>query len=119
MPKFSRRRGCGKQAAAKKGYKKSIKTKNHEKYLDQIQDEFIALKSDPRKAIKLSILPIDPDLPGAGQHFCRACAKYFISNEVLETHNMTKVHKKRVKLVNEPQYSQREADAAAGMAPPK
>ena len=57
MPKFSRRRGCGKQAAAKKGYKRSIKTANRSKDIDQIQDEFIALSRDPRKAV----LPVDPD----------------------------------------------------------
>lgn len=118
MPKFSRRRGCGKQAPGKKAFRRSIKTANRSKDIDQIQDEIYAINNNTPVAHHFNTLPYDIDKAGAGQHYCRYCAKDFISAEVLQRHQQTKVHKKRVKLVNQPQYTQREAEAAAGMAAP-
>lgn len=62
--------------------------------------------------------PIDFDLPGMGQHYCVECARYFISDHVLEQHTRTKKHKMRLKELKEEPYSQAEAEAAVGMAPP-
>jgi bud site selection protein 20 len=44
--------------------------------------------------------------------------RYFMSEKILLEHNATRPHKRKVKLAMEKPYSQREADAAAGMAPP-
>ena len=108
----------GKQAAGKKGYRKSLKTANRSKDIDQIQDELHALNNP---LIKLPFytavrdLPIDNDLPGQGQYYCRYCAKYFLDESVQLIHNKTKIHKKRMKVVNSTPYSQADADSAAGM----
>jgi hypothetical protein len=48
----------------------------------------------------LSVLnPVDPELPGDGQHFCAWCARHFVSAAVLEEHERSKTHKKRRKEV--------------------
>ena len=58
------------------------------------------------------------DLPGAGQHYCASCARLFIDAPTLELHERTKAHKKQLRRVAEEQYTQREADAGAGMSAP-
>jgi bud site selection protein 20 len=78
------------------------------KDLDQIQDEM-------KKPIPL---PFDETLPGMGQYYCMACARYFINRSVLSDHCKTTAHKRQLKLTLEKPYSIREAEAAAGMAPP-
>jgi hypothetical protein len=56
---------------------------------------------------------------GMGQFYCLYCDEYYISADVLTQHQKSKKHKRRVKWSQEKPYSQAEADAAAGMAPPK
>jgi bud site selection protein 20 len=58
----------------------------------------------------------DTELPGLGQFYCHECARHFISLDSLTAHKSTKLHKKRVKvLLTEKPYTQKEADAAAGL----
>ncbi len=63
--------------------------------------------------------PVDADKPGLGQFYCVSCAKYFVGAEILAKHVQTRPHKRRLKLALEEQYSQREAEAAAGMGAPE
>jgi len=93
--------------------RKSVKTANRAKDLDQIQKEL----SDENKGIAKP-KEIDPDLPGLGQFYCLTCAKYFVNSDALKEHSKGKVHRRKVKLANEKPYSQEEADAAAGMGRP-
>ena len=76
---------------------------------------------------------VDDDLPGLGQFYCLECARHFDSNDTLDKHKLSKLHKRRwdycyhdidiitnliflrLKDVAQPQYSQEEADKAAGM----
>ncbi len=37
---------------------------------------------------------LDEDLPAHGQHYCIACARYFISPSALEDHEKTKPHRR-------------------------
>lgn len=46
------------------------------------------LMSAPRRA------ELDEDLPAHGQHYCIACARYFISPSALEDHEKTKPHRR-------------------------
>merc|ERR1719379_2107678 len=87
-----------------KTYKKLIRTRRRKKDLDQIQDEMKT--HDPSK------LPVDQDLPGLGQHMCLTCDRYFMSDTILQQHNKTKPHKRKLKLALEKPYSQAEAEAA-------
>eukprot|EP00753_Platysulcus_tardus_P010475 PLAT2739.1.p1 GENE.PLAT2739.1~~PLAT2739.1.p1 ORF type:complete len:197 (-),score=71.87 PLAT2739.1:96-665(-) len=111
--------GTGKQArkaraaAKKKQYKRARSTKRRAKDVDQIQAE---LKWGAFFGVKP--LPVDDDLPGRGQFLCRYCARHFVDSSTLERHCRTKDHKKRIKTLAEKQYTQLEADMAAGMAPP-
>lgn len=99
--------------AKNKRYSKTHRTRRRTKDLDQRQD-LIQLEQQG----KLKPQPIDPDLPGLGQFPCLPCDRFFASQLILEAHKRSKDHKKMVKRTLEPQYSQREADAAAGMADP-
>eukprot|EP00771_Trimastix_marina_P004216 gnl/Trimastix_PCT/962.p2 GENE.gnl/Trimastix_PCT/962~~gnl/Trimastix_PCT/962.p2 ORF type:complete len:109 (-),score=17.49 gnl/Trimastix_PCT/962:158-484(-) len=59
------------------------------------------------------------DLPARGQYFCTPCSRYFVDQATLDAHLKTKKHKRRLKLLRDPAYTQADAEAAAGMAPPK
>ncbi|KAM3569892.1 hypothetical protein VYU27_008026 [Nannochloropsis oceanica] len=105
---------CGKKprhSAKKKQYKKALCTARRPKDVDQIQDEL-------RKEVELGAplpLPYDDDLPGGGQFYCRPCARHFGDQHCLDHHIKSKVHKRRMKDVAQEQYSQGEAEYAAGM----
>eukprot|EP00128_Syssomonas_multiformis_P017962 Colp12_sorted_trinity150504_noHs@13138 len=93
----------------KETHRKYIKTRNRAKDTDQVYE-------DLEKPEKFENMPVDPELPGLGQHYCISCAKYFIDRAALDTHNESRPHKRRLKtLASEGAYSQAEADAAAGM----
>jgi hypothetical protein len=97
----------GSNTTKNKAYKKARRTRRRTKDVDQIQDE-IALHSVGKLKTDL-----DPDLPAMGQISCLPCARYFLSAEVLANHCRTKDHKKRLKTVAEPPYSQAESDRCA------
>ncbi|KAL4452606.1 hypothetical protein ABPG75_008268 [Micractinium tetrahymenae] len=62
---------------------------------------------------------LDEDLPAHGQHYCIACARYFISPAALEDHQSTKPHRRRVKeLMGARPHNQGDAEWAAGMGAP-
>ena len=64
------------------------------------------------------VRPVHGPVHRLGQYLCVYCDQYFISEAVMQLHFKQKVHKKRVKAVNDKPYSQRDAEAAVGMAPP-
>ncbi|RDL30445.1 C2H2 and C2HC zinc finger [Venustampulla echinocandica] len=55
------------------------------------------------------------DLPGLGQYYCVECAKWFESDHSLVTHRKGSTHKRRLKLLKEGAYTQKEAEAAVGL----
>ncbi|KAI8380813.1 hypothetical protein BD560DRAFT_323812, partial [Blakeslea trispora] len=59
---------------------------------------------------------IDTDLPGLGQFYCVECARHFISENHLTEHLKSKLHKRRVKKLEDEPYTQEEADRAAGIS---
>lgn len=65
---------------------------------------------------KLKNQPLNPDLPGLGQHYCVECAKYFIDGQALTVHTKSKVHRRRLKDLKDAPYTQKDADLAAGLA---
>lgn len=56
------------------------------------------------------------DVTGGGEFWCVPCSRPFISEAVMKEHERGKPHKKRIKEVAEEQYTQKEADAGAGMS---
>lgn len=126
MPGPSRRSRTG---ASKRDISRSMRTRARTKDLDQIQLDDLK----PENKVKLENQPLDESLPGLGQHYCLEvsasfmlitwfylqcyfqCARYFESEVALKAHWKTKVHKRRLKDLKEPAYTQAEADAAVGL----
>jgi bud site selection protein 20 len=73
----------------------------------------------PENMQKLLNQKIDDEKPGAGQHYCVTCSRYFISQTAQETHNKTKEHKKRFKVCQDVPYTIEEAERAGGLFNPK
>ncbi|XP_013781401.1 zinc finger protein 593-like [Limulus polyphemus] len=113
MTRYSRKKtNRGKNPITRK-----CKTRKRTKDLDEISEH---MKIE--NASKLLNQEEDYDLPGSGQFYCLHCARYFIDDHALKEHFRSKVHKRRLKALEEEPYSQREAEAAAGMGcyvPPK
>ncbi|CAG9791560.1 unnamed protein product [Diatraea saccharalis] len=89
--------------------KKRWRLRNRKKDLDEIDTD---LKED--NAEKLLNQDIDLDLPGAAQHYCLHCARYFIDEHSLNEHFKTKVHKRRLKALELEPYTVEESERAAG-----
>jgi bud site selection protein 20 len=111
-----------------KHIKKQFRTRRRTKDLDIIHAEI----NDPEKLAALQAQPIDPDMPGLGQFYCvecrylylsqqvtdythTCCSRYLISQNSLDDHLKSKLHKKRVKLLKEEPYTQESAEAAVGL----
>lgn len=58
---------------------------------------------------------MDLDKPGSAQHYCLHCARYFISEQALQDHFKTKVHKRRLKALELEPYTIEESERAAGL----
>ncbi|EIN09633.1 hypothetical protein PUNSTDRAFT_113065 [Punctularia strigosozonata HHB-11173 SS5] len=87
------------------------RTRARTKDLDQIQ----LIDLDPKHRAALEAQPIDFDKPGLAQHYCVECAKYFETDNALQSHWKSKVHKRRCKQLKEPAYTIEEAERAAGL----
>lgn len=57
---------------------------------------------------------VDFEKPGFAQNYCIHCAKYFINEQAMKDHFKTKVHKRRMKALEDEPYSVEEAERAAG-----
>ncbi|KAJ3022166.1 UNVERIFIED_CONTAM: Bud site selection protein 20 [Siphonaria sp. JEL0065] len=92
--------------------KRASRTRARTKDLDQIQEDIAKKGTGSTDA---AAPELDPDLPGLGQFYCIHCAKYFVSQPAMDVHLASKPHKKRVKVLQEPAYTQRDAEAAVGL----
>ncbi|KAL0634586.1 hypothetical protein Q9L58_006473, partial [Maublancomyces gigas] len=79
--------------------------------LDQVHADI----RSPKRLAQLKALVPDEEKPGLGLYHCVECAKYFESEYNIAAHRRGKNHKRRVRMLNEEPYSQKEADAAAGL----
>merc|ERR1712105_225003 len=80
------------QGLCHKTTKRDLKAKNKKKHLDEIDSDL-----KPKIAESLLNQEIDFDLPGKGQNYCLHCARYFITADALVDHLKSKVHKRRLK----------------------
>ncbi|XP_022169920.1 zinc finger protein 593-like isoform X2 [Myzus persicae] len=90
-------------------YKRKYKTKHRARDIDEVDKD---LKKE--NADRLLKQALDFDKPGEGQHYCIHCARYFLSDQVLQDHFRTKLHKKRIKELRLEPYTIEEAERAAG-----
>jgi bud site selection protein 20 len=107
---MGRTRNARTRTTKNKSYKKQHATKSRKRDIDQIQDDLKKEVDDGKK----TDFEIDDDLPGLGQHYCTECAKHFSDERTLQVHKKTKDHKRRLKDTAQKQYTQDEADSAAG-----
>lgn len=91
--------------------RKANRTKRRRTDVDQISSSII--KATPNLVKQLERK--DVDKVGKGEHFCMPCDRFFMNANDIEKHERSKPHKKRLKILSEPQYSQNEADAAGGI----
>lgn len=76
---------------------------------------FVQIDTDLKNnADELLNQEVDLDKPGFAQNYCLHCAKYFIDQRALDDHFRTKVHKRRMKALQDEPYTEKEADLAAG-----
>ncbi|KAL1602799.1 hypothetical protein SLS60_006220 [Paraconiothyrium brasiliense] len=94
-----------------RGENSKKKTRRYTRDLDQIHADL----RDERHLSQFKDAKATEDLPGLGQWYCKECAKWFESEANFEAHYKGKVHKRRVKQLKEEPYSQKEAEAAAGL----
>ncbi|XP_076179557.1 zinc finger protein 593 homolog isoform X2 [Ptiloglossa arizonensis] len=88
--------------------KKGWRTKRRTKDLDEIDED---LKEENVKSLLNQ--EVDLDKPGAGQYYCVHCARYFINDTALQDHLSTKVHKRRLKALEQEPYTIEESERAA------
>ena len=93
--------------AKKKGFRKYVMaTKHRARDVDQIQDDI------KKGGVSFTF---DEDLPGGGQFYCTESGRHFATQAALDDHKKSKIYKKRLRVLKEPQYTQEEADLGAGM----
>lgn len=83
-----------------------MKNKNYRRDLDLIYEEM-----QGKQLQKMPHQETGIDQPGAGLFFCLPCNKHTVTKKALADHNVTKQHKRRVKLLaKEKPYDLKEAE---------
>jgi bud site selection protein 20 len=85
-------------------------------HVDVLYDEY----HEPEKPGTVNRTELNEDVPGMGKFYCKVTGRHFESALALKNHTKTKRFKKLKKqIANGPKpHNQRDAEAAAGMAPP-
>lgn len=106
---------------------RAARTRSRVKDLDQVHED---LKPENLAKIQTSMSQFDADLPGGGQFPCVPCryitfilyrlaytyfcSRHFSDANSLQKHLVSKVHKKRLKILKEKPYTLEESRAAGG-----
>ncbi|KAJ3023168.1 Bud site selection protein 20 [Thoreauomyces humboldtii] len=88
--------------------KRAKRTRARVKDLDQVHLDL----ANPEQ---FDNLEKDVDLPGMGQHYCLQCARFFTDDVALVEHSKSKIHRRRLKELKDGPYTQKDAEAAAGL----
>lgn len=94
-----------------RGAQSKKKTRRYTRDLDQVHADLASKKH----LQQYHDTKAPEDLPGFGQFYCVECAKWFESETNLVKHVKGKPHKRRVRDLKVEPYSQKEAEAAAGL----
>ena len=99
----------------KRGYCNIFATRESP-HADVLYDEY----HEPEKPGTVNRKEYDEDKPGGGKFYCKVTGRHFESALALKNHTKTKRYKKLKKqlLMGPKPHNQRDAEAAAGMAPP-
>ncbi|KAI0404071.1 zinc finger protein [Xylaria palmicola] len=94
------------------GNKRTLtKTRRKTRDLDQIKADLL----NPKHLSQYKDTKLKEGLPGLGRWYCVECAKWYDTEDNLVMHLKGKPHKRRVKQLREAPYTQKEAEAAAGL----
>lgn len=98
----------------RKAFSKSTRTRRRQRDLDQIHSDLTFIHNTDSASLQESL--IKEDVAGGGMFPCVHCARHFIDKVALAKHLVSKLHKKRVKVLekNAP-YSVKEAETAGGL----
>jgi bud site selection protein 20 len=88
---MGRVRNSRRRTSKNKQFKKGVDTKRRPRDVDQIQDD---IKKEHELQQKMGF-EIDEDLPGLGQYYCTECGRHFSDQSTLESHQQSKLHKRR------------------------
>mmetsp|Transcript_41924 Transcript_41924/g.50803 ORF Transcript_41924/g.50803 Transcript_41924/m.50803 type:complete len:139 (-) Transcript_41924:792-1208(-) len=107
----------------KKGFKQHKRAVFLERHIDQVWED--VRKDTPVHTSTAGpsgttdVQEHDEDRPAGGAHYCIPCSKYFQSAGALVSHQKTKAHKKRVKVLKgDRPHNAEDAEAAAGRGKP-
>ncbi|KAH8670472.1 zinc finger protein [Ilyonectria robusta] len=89
------------------------KTRRKTRDVDQIKSDLLS----PKHLSQWKDTKAIEDLPDLGRNYCIECAKWFDTEPTLVAHRRGKPHKRRLKQLAEVPYTQKEAEAAAGLGP--
>ncbi|KAH7129320.1 zinc finger protein [Dactylonectria estremocensis] len=89
------------------------KTRRKTRDVDQIKADLLS----PKHLSQWKDSKAVEDLPDLGRNYCTECAKWFDTEPTLVAHRKGKPHRRRVKQLSEVPYTQKEAEAAAGLGP--
>jgi len=90
------------------------RTRNYGRDVDQIHGDL----SEQQKTMLMNTV-VDEDKPGLGQWYCVECARWFINQDTLSKHKVTKVHRRRLKQLDAGIYTQKDAEEAIGLTTDK
>jgi bud site selection protein 20 len=112
---------------ARKAFYRKFRTKNRPKDLDQILEDLNKHTETTNTEVLDIQQPVSLDqesqkdhetlaeLPAMGQFQCIHCDRYFVDSFTLDHHIRSKVHKRRLKLLRDAPYTQKDAERATGM----
>ena len=109
------------------GNGKYARSRHHHRVLDQKKAHSTKRRAVDVDQISTTVLKVTPTLlkhieskrdvnrVGKGENYCMPCERYFMNMSDLAKHERSKLHKKRLKYLKEPQYSHAEAEQAGGL----
>eukprot|EP00040_Diaphanoeca_grandis_P029930 m.176164 g.176164 ORF g.176164 m.176164 type:complete len:156 (-) comp31842_c4_seq12:512-979(-) len=97
----------------KLGQKKSFRTKRRTRDVDQTRADMLNNVVVQKVAKETTVG--DGDLPGMGKFYCLSCNRYMVDAHALQTHLRSKIHKRKIKKLQDEPYSHAEAEQAAGL----
>ncbi|GBF99890.1 hypothetical protein Rsub_12686 [Raphidocelis subcapitata] len=119
------KRRVGGNSKTKKWHKQGVRKKFEARHIDQVWEDVRkppqlvhSNKAGPQGTT--SVAEHDEEVPGLGQHYCIPCSRYFSNAGALATHEKTKPHRRRAKLLlaSDRPHNQVDAEVASGMGRP-
>lgn len=128
MPKNAKgTKGVGRRGThshkSKKTHKLGLRSTFLERHIDQVWED--VRQAEPIKTDSVGPLGttdkgiLDEDVPAFGKNYCPTCSRYFVSEHALGTHNKSKDHKRRIKMLKgDRPHNKSDAEKAGNVGAP-